>query len=194
MTSISFRSLVAAASVGMLLAAASPVLCADASGESCPLLVPLGEVKAEIAEITLVTEYDTAQGKWQLSSENRPKFRYAVVTVKFEKPAGKALEVAAADLTLHYRCSSGKVDVAQCSSISAINMTLSEDRPLESTKTGQPGWMKKRTGLRATQGTVVYMDVAFHMIELDISEAWLVVGQPATPKPFRFKASGAASE
>jgi hypothetical protein len=151
-----------------------------AQDSDVPLVVPLNEVKMEIKEINYLEQVEGLK----VQADKRDKYRIALVTIQFTKPAGRAIEVAAADLTLHYT-HGGEAEVAPCEGISSFNQTLSEDRAMKMFNQSGPGWIKQRTAVRATQATVVYMDAAFALIEPDISDVWLCVGQPVQIRTFK---------
>jgi len=155
-------------------------LTAWVQGSDVPLVVPLSDVKIEIKEIMYLEQVEGLK----VQADKRDKFRIALVTIQFTKPAGRSVEVAAADLTLHYT-HGGEAEVAPCEGISSFNQTLTEDRAMKMFNQSGPGWIKQKTAVRSTQATVVYLDAAFALIEPDISDVWLCVGQPAQTQVFK---------
>jgi hypothetical protein len=143
----------------------------------CPVALSLSEVSAEIVDIKYVA---SASG---VKIPADAKYRLAVVTIRFEKPAGRGLGVAAADLTLHYRHGSG-AEVAPCEGISSFSQALAEERVMRYSRQPGPGWVKQETGIQGTQAAVVYLDAVFHMIEPTISDVWICIGQPVSTTPF----------
>ncbi len=112
-------------------------------------------------------------------TEREPdKFRYAIVTAEIRKPAGAALELCAADISLHYWRSNGDYDVAFCRALSQMSTRLDEDRLLRGALGFGPGWAKVRTRTATRRASRVYVDLVFPKIESDIQVAWLFVGQP----------------
>lgn len=138
----------------------------------------------EIAEIKYV---DRVEGQGGVTLKVPPdrlnQFRIAFVTIRVKKPAGKAITVAAADLTLHYN-HGGSQEVAPCEGISTFSKNLDDERPLTIYRQSGPGWVKQTTSLRSTEATEVYFDALFHLIEPEIREVWLCVAQPTTERGF----------
>jgi hypothetical protein len=139
----------------------------------------------EIVDERFAAEVQGSNGvRLRVSPKHKDKFRTAIVTIKVTKPRGRRFRLAAADLTLHYHHGQNR-EVAPCEGISTFNRTRDEDRPIELSRTMGPGWVKKCTGPRSTQASVVYFDAVFHNVEHNIREAWLCVGQPTTRAAFR---------
>jgi hypothetical protein len=150
-----------------------------------PLVIPLNEVRMEIADIFFTTEVQGAQGRAMKMKdpERLKKYRLALVTIKVTKPPRRKLKIAAADLSLHYSHGNG-VEVAICEGISVFNRTRDEDRLVHFPRSAGPGFVKQTTGVRATQADVVYFDAVFQGMEPDTRDVWLCVGQPTSRKPF----------
>lgn len=147
-------------------------------------------VTMEITGIRFSTSIDADNGSMTKRDipEVRSHFRFALVTVKVSKPAGMQLTVAACDLTLHY-FHADHSEAAPCIALSTWNKVEDEDRPLTfGTLSGDsPGFVKKTTGVRASEATAVYFDAVFDNIEPDITNVWLCVAQPSTETPFKSK-------
>ena len=160
------------------------VLAGGSTTRGCPHLVDLQQVKMEVAQIIFVDLVDGAGGtRLRVPDDQRDKFRIAVVTVRVKKPAGMRIEMAAADLTLHYYHGT-EVEVAPCEGISAFATVLDIDRQVNLARMPGPGWVKMTTMPRSTQATEVYFDAVFDKVEPDTREVWLCVAQPTTLEPF----------
>jgi len=148
-----------------------------------PIVSP--DVSLEIAEIKFVEFVSGEEGvSLRVSPEDRQKYRIGLVTIRVRKAPGKALTVAAADLTLHYRF--GALDeVAPCEGISNFTRTIGEPREMRFFRGAGPGWVKQRTGSDVTAAREGYFDAVFHLIEPDIREVWLCVAQPTTASFYR---------
>jgi hypothetical protein len=150
----------------------------------CPYVLLSRGVTMEIAEIKYVESVQGVDGNTlKMPAEQIDKFRLGVVTVRVEKPTGKRLAIAAADLTLHYNHGQSQ-EVSPCEGLSTFTRQPDEERPVKLFKGAGPGWIKQTTGLRATEASEIYFDAIFHLVEPDIREVWLCVGQPSTPKAF----------
>jgi hypothetical protein len=154
-----------------------------AAGSDCPYLAASAEVSLEIVRIAFTDVVVGTDSTRRLTPEAMEKYRFAVVTIRVNKPAGKALSVAAADLTLHYK-HGGDQEVAPCEAISSFSSAEDVDRPVKFSKHPGPGWMKQPAGPRSREAEELYFDAVFSLIEPDIREAWLCVARPANPKPY----------
>jgi len=146
----------------------------------CPLVAAPAGIKLEIADIQFVTTLVGDNGTMRLPADKADKFRLALVTLRLKKPVGSSLTIAAADLTLHYTHGDG-VEVAPCEGISSFNQSLASDRSVTFFASPGPGWVKKTTGVRATQSGEVYLDAVFNLVEPTIRDVWVCVAQPVTP-------------
>ena len=143
-----------------------------------PALVPLNEIKAEVVNIRYATEVPGDNGIL-LKVNDADNYRIAVVTVRIDKPEAKRLLLAAADLTLHY-WRGDEFEVAPCEGLSRFSVQADEERPITMFSPSGPGWVKQETSPGTTRAGTVYVDVVFGLIEKDITQAWLFVGQPGT--------------
>ncbi len=154
-----------------------------AAGGDCPYLAASAEVSMEIVRIAFTDVVAGVDSTKRLTPEAMEKYRFAVVTIRVNKPAGKALSVAAADLTLHYKHGDDQ-EVAPCEAISGFSTAEEVDRPVKFSKTPGPGWVKQSAGPKSCEAEELYFDAVFGLIEPDIREAWLCVARPANPKPY----------
>ena len=115
--------------------------------------------------------------------DRRDKYRYALVTLRIRKPAKLKLTIAAADLALHY-FHGNEAEVAPAEGLSTFSTTLDGERPLRIPQMQGPGWVKQTTGTRATEAAEIFCDAAFALVEPDVRECWIAVGQPSTQAPF----------
>lgn len=156
----------------------------DGSVTGCPYAVPLGQVEMEIVEIFFTDVVHGIDGnQMKLDDEKKEKFRLGVVAIKIIKPAGESLEIAAADLTLHYN-HGDDTEAAPCEGLSGFSTTLDVDRPMKLSRVMGPGFTKQATGARSTEASEIYVDATFAYLEPDIRECWICVGQPSTTEPY----------
>jgi hypothetical protein len=175
---------IAVVTVAAVLAFAALFMPARAADRECPLTVDLKHVNVQIDSISYAEEVPGMDGNsMKLNDEQRAKYRAAVVTLKITKPAGAKLTLAAADLTLHYYNSEGP-EVTVCEGLSFFSTAKDMDRPIKLPRQSGPGFVKQTTGPAATQATTLYVDAVFGLIESDISDAWIAVGQPTTAAPY----------
>lgn len=154
------------------------------SARTCPYLLKAPDCGAEITRIVFMDQvkgntYTTTE----LTGEKRDKYRYAVVSLKISKPAGRRLALAAADLTLHYY-HGDQTEVSPCEGISAFAANPDADPPIEMNKYPGPGFLKQTTGAACTQASCVYLDAVFTHLEQDTRECWICVAQPASSQPY----------
>ena len=150
------------------------------------------DVAMDIVDIKFLKTIQTATGSWTVNSQFTNTYRYAIITVKVNKPSGSPLSVAACDLSLHYT-----LDVpfktsyiSPCIGLSAFNKSEDEDRVLtlgDAKNVNTPAFLTITTGAHAKDAHTVYFDVLFANIETNINNVWLYVGQPAKKTPFATK-------
>jgi len=158
-------------------------------GKTAPLVIPLDQVKIEIANVKFEVEVQGVDGPMRMPENRRDKYRLALVTLRVRKPPGMKLTVAAADLTFHYWHGSDP-EVAPAEGLSSFSTSLEDDRPMKLWQSMGPGWVKQTTNPRATEAGEVYVDVVFHMIEPDTRECWIGVAQPSQQAPYIAKGWG----
>ena len=149
------------------------------------------DVTMEIANIKFLKSIQTVAGLYQVNSQYTNTYRYALITVKVNKPAGSSLSVAACDFSLHYTLDvQYKTSyISPCVGLSSFNKFEDEDRPLtlgDKTMVG-PGYVNSTTGEHAKEASTVYFDVLFCNIETNINNIWLCVAQPTTKTPIATK-------
>jgi len=155
-----------------------------ASAKPCPLVIPLDQIKIEIAAIRYEVEVQGVDGNMmRLPDNRRNNFRYAIVTLRFRKPAGAKVVLAAADLTLHY-CHGFEQDVTPCEGLSSFGTHLDEERMMKLPQMQGPGWLKQTTNARCTDASEAYVDCVFAMVEPDARECWICVAQPSASAPY----------
>jgi hypothetical protein len=156
---------------------------AQESGRTCPYqIVEDAGMTAEIVNIFFTDRVDGQTYRYEVSDERKAKYRYAIVSLKITKPAGKRLSLAAADLTLHYY-HGNYMEVAECGGLSWFKNDNDSDAPLQVNRYWGPGFLKKTTGARCTKASVVYIDAVFQSMEQDTKECWICVAQPLTRQP-----------
>lgn len=143
-------------------------------GQNSPPLVPdIGSIG--IVNCIYLEKYETDQ--YTVTEE--AGYRMALLTLKIEKPAGAEIEIAAADITLHYYHGDDgtKEEVAPCDAISTFSKRPDDDKPLKTLKCS-PGWMKRTSGAHTSASSEVYLDVVFRKVENNISKMWICIAQP----------------
>ncbi len=158
----------------------------ERAARDCPLVVPLGQdIRAEVVAVSFPDEVQGVGGRrMRVGDDRREKFRLGLVTIKITKPAGAALTLAAADVTLHYY-HGDHAEVAPCEGLSTFSMTNDAERPMELSESDGPGFLKQSTGARATAADVLYVDAVFYGMEPDSNECWICIAQPVQRGGFR---------
>ncbi len=150
---------------------------------TCPAVVTLDRCRVAVENVQYMTKIEG--GNLTMRENNPDKFRFALVTLRIDKPASQALTLHCADLTLHYRRDGEDYDVAPAEAMSSFSVSKDEDRTLDAHNSSGPGWMKSKTGLSARNATTIYADVVFAKIEEDTSRMWVCVAQPGDQSPYR---------
>ncbi len=148
-------------------------LGAQEEGPGIPAVVPLAELRLEIAAASFVTELEGDDGPFR---EARPDtFHGLVVTVRVGKPAGRELTLHPGDLVLHYRRSGGAYDVTPCTGISSFSTRPDAPRTMRFFANGFGRVATDDAGRRAEQ---LFVDLFFGSMEPDTGELFLLVAQP----------------
>lgn len=161
---------------GGLLALVLGVACvgkAEWTGaKGVPGLLDLEGVTMEIVGAHFVKYYEGVNAVFE---ETEPEtYRGLLLTVRIEKPAGRALTLHYPDVSLHYNWGDD-YDVAPCNGISAFSTELQTDRPMTFSASG---WGKATTGIATTDAEVVYVDFFFQNMEAETSDLYICIGQP----------------
>lgn len=174
----------------MILLALCGLVCSAMAGEPAApakapaLIIPLDQVKIEIANVKFEVEVQGVDGPMRVPEDKRDKFRLALVTLRIRKPAGMKLTFAGADLTFHYYHGSDP-EVAPAEGISGFTTSIEDFRPLKLWQSvGGCGWIKQTTNPRVSEAAEIYLDALFYLIEPNIRECWIGVAQPVQQAPF----------
>jgi hypothetical protein len=169
----SYRLVLGSIIIGLLLTGV-----VYAAARIIPGFFPSDEGKVTIVGVKYLTKVAADGGSMEESDAD--KYRYAVVTFRIEKPAGKELTLAAADVTLHYERADGSYDIAPCEGLGGFTVNKDEDRTIQMPNFSGPGWVKIKTGSATRTAATVYADAVFGKIEPSVSALWLGIAQPAS--------------
>ncbi len=151
---------------------------------TCPHVMELGpQCQVEIVRMSFTDHVESLLYFHQIPNAAREEYRFAVVTLKITKPAGRSLSLAAADLTLHYY-HGRETEVAPCEGLSWFKGDSEADMPILMNPVPGPGFIKQTTSPEGTAGATVYIDAVFGFMEPDTRECWICLGHPAAGQPF----------
>ena len=154
------------------------------ASRTCPHLMPPGsQGQVEIVRMSFTDHVESLLYLHQIPDSAREEYRFAVVTLKITKPAGRSLSLAAADLTLHYY-HGAETEVAPCEGLSWFKRNSDSHVPILMNPVPGPGFIKQTTSPDGTAGTIVYIDAVFGFMEPDTRECWICLGHPAVTEPF----------
>ena len=163
--------------------AAAPHAAAPAEGKTCPMVLDLGgSVKARIVGVRFADEVKSVDQKLIMPSGQREPLRFCIVTLRIEKPAGKRLALAAADLTAHY-WHADEALVTPCIGLSHFSATPDADRPMQLVPFSGFAFIRSVTGASTTQSTALFVDAVFGYVPGDTRELWVCTARPVQDQP-----------
>jgi hypothetical protein len=145
-------------------------------------------VKIDVLGVRFADEVQSVERKLLIPpAQQQAGLKFCVVTLRFTKPSGQPLTLAAADLSAHY-WRGDDPQVCGCIGLSHFSAATDDSRPMQLVPIEGFAFVRARTGATTTLATEVYADAIFPFIPADTAQLWVCLGQPISRQPYPCKA------